>query len=282
MSGFLLALPFAKWRLGLGSKPRLPTYYLRRLTRLEPPYIISMLVFFVAGFVDSGVAAGLAKWPHLLASLVYQHNLIYGNGSTINFPAWSLEIEVQFYLLAPFLAVVFSLRNAVARRLLLSTTIVAIPVLRSIFLPHLFRTLPNYLEFFVAGFLLADFFLVDWKEAPAHSLGWDVASLVGWPVLVALMLSNAAPILIAPAILITYFGAFRGRISSWLFSRPLITAIGGMCYSMYLLHAPLISVTGRFAKRFLLGTDFATRFAIQASVAIPAVLAVTCVYFPCA
>jgi peptidoglycan/LPS O-acetylase OafA/YrhL len=37
ISGFILSLPFAKWRLNKGKKISLKNYYLRRVTRLEPP-----------------------------------------------------------------------------------------------------------------------------------------------------------------------------------------------------------------------------------------------------
>ena len=117
LSGFLLALPFAKWRLGLGDKPSLRAYYFRRLTRLEPPYMVAMLLLFAGPpLVASWMSGGWSLWPNLLASLVYQHNLIFGAMNPINPVTWSLEIEVQFYMLAPALAVVFSIGNAVARR----------------------------------------------------------------------------------------------------------------------------------------------------------------------
>jgi peptidoglycan/LPS O-acetylase OafA/YrhL len=282
LSGFLLAAPFAKWRLGLGAKPSLQTYYLRRLTRLEPPYMLAVLVLFAGGIVALGVRPGLSRWPNLLASLIYQHNLIFGDASLISVVLWSLEIEVQFYILAPFLSVVFSVRNVFARRVTLLCAIIVIPLLRS-FIPSYagsrFNSLPWYLEFFAAGFLLADLYLVDWKESPGHSVVYDIASLVGWPVLAALMLWNRIPILIAPVTLVTCIGAFRGKASSWLFRHRLITAVGGMCYSMYLLHYGVISVTGRLSAQVLLGTTFTTRFALDSLIALPAVLAATGVFF---
>jgi peptidoglycan/LPS O-acetylase OafA/YrhL len=242
-----------------------------------------MLLLFVGGFVALGFATGISRWPNLLASLAYQHNLVFGTGSLVNPPAWSLEIEVQFYLLAPFLAVVFSVRNALARRAIFVGTMLALPWLRGFVPPDVVEryglSLPGFLEFFAAGFLLADLFLADWKEAPAHTWGWDVLSLVGWPSLVALMLSERAPALIAPMVLVAYIGAFRGRLSNWLFSRPLLTVIGGMCYSMYLLHYSVISVTGRLANRFSLGSSFTSRFAIEALVGLPAVLVATALFF---
>src|SRR2546421_9864026 len=37
ISGFILSLPFARWYLHQGKRVELKNYYLRRLTRLEPP-----------------------------------------------------------------------------------------------------------------------------------------------------------------------------------------------------------------------------------------------------
>src|SRR2546430_10891084 len=40
ISGFVLALPFVAHHVQSGPKPSLRRYYARRLTRLEPPYLI--------------------------------------------------------------------------------------------------------------------------------------------------------------------------------------------------------------------------------------------------
>ena len=47
ISGFILALPFAKYFLLSEKKPSLKNYYLRRLTRIEPPYFIALVIFFL-------------------------------------------------------------------------------------------------------------------------------------------------------------------------------------------------------------------------------------------
>jgi peptidoglycan/LPS O-acetylase OafA/YrhL len=283
LSGFLLALPFAKWRLGLGGKPSLRAYYLRRLTRLEPPYIVAMLLLFAGPpIVASWMSTGWSLWPNLLASLVYQHNLIFGQMSPINPVTWSLEIEVQFYMLAPALAVVFSIGNTKVRRAALFAFMLAVPLMRSFFPPWMessYNSLLWHVEYFAAGFLLADFYLLDWQESPRHSLWWDLASLVGWPVLLAGLLEQRLSCVFAPLMLLACVGAFRGKVSSWLFSRPLVTVIGGMCYSIYLIHFRLLWATGRFAMRFLWGSSFIERFAIEALIAIPAILLVTIIFF---
>ena len=283
LSGFLLAMPFAKWRLHLGDKPSLRKYYLRRLTRLEPPYIVSMLLLFLGGVAALGRTVGLSHSWNLVASLFYQHNLIYGDGSVINYVAWSLEVEVQFYLLAPFLASVFSISGTAVRRSLLAVAIVAIPMARelvpAVIAQRVGLSLPWFLEFFVAGFLLAEFFLIDWKEQPTLLFRYDLASFTGWSAILILLLSRRFAALMAPAVLLAYVGAFRGRASSWLLSLPAITAVGGMCYSMYLLHYAIISITGRFANRLLWGNSFSARLALEAIFAIPAILVATLAFY---
>jgi peptidoglycan/LPS O-acetylase OafA/YrhL len=282
LSGFLLALPFAKWRLGLGGKPSRRTYYLRRLTRLEPPYMLAMLILFAGGFLAFGVHGGVSHWPNLVASLIYQHNLIFGERSLITGVAWSLEIEVQFYLLAPLLAAAFSIRHMLWRRGILIAVMTMVPMLRNL-LPSYWETrycsLPWFVEFFAAGFLLADFYLTDWDERPRHSYTWDAASALAWPALAMLVLEQWPSAVIAPMILLAYVSAFRGKVGSWFFSRPLVTTIGGMCYSLYLLHFSIISVTGRIARRFEWGGTFTSRLILEALVGIPAVLAVSGIYF---
>jgi peptidoglycan/LPS O-acetylase OafA/YrhL len=282
LSGFLLALPFAKWRLGLGARPSLRTYYLRRLTRLEPPYMLAMLMLFAGGFMAFGMRTGFSHWPNLVASLIYQHNLIFGQRSLITGVAWSLEIEVQFYLLAPLLAAIFSIRRVILRRGILLAVMTIVPLLRNL-LPSYWETrycsLPWFVEFFAAGFLLADFYLADWNEMPRRSHAWDAASAVAWPVLAMLVMGQRSPAVIAPMVLLAYVGAFRGKVGSWFFSRPLATTIGGMCYSLYLLHFSIISVTGRFARQFLWGGTFSHRLLLEALIGVPAVIAVSGIYF---
>lgn len=288
LSGFLLALPFAKWRLALGPRPSLRRYYLRRVTRIEPPYLVAMVLLFAAGvaahLVSFGASKwpGMAQWPNLVASLFYQHNLVYGESSRITPVAWSLEIEVQFYLLAPVLAAAFSLRHTRARRIVFGACVVALPLLRSFLPPHFedrYNSLPWHLEYFVCGFLLADIFLVDWKEAPPRSFAWDVVSLIGWPVLVALMAARASSVFLAPVALVCFLGTFRGTVSHWVLSRPAVTTIGGMCYSIYLLHYTVFMAAGALTRKLAAGSEFFSRLAIEALVTLPAVLLVSAGFF---
>jgi peptidoglycan/LPS O-acetylase OafA/YrhL len=153
LSGFILALPFCKAARG-GNPVDLKKYFWRRVTRLEPPFLLSTVLFFVADVLTHKYALrdGL---PHLWATLTYTHELFFGRGSTINNATWTLEVEVQFYLFMPLIARVLWLTPFVRRSLL----VVAIVFfsLNGDWLPleHK-RTILRFAQYFLAGILLAD------------------------------------------------------------------------------------------------------------------------------
>src|SRR4051812_47557294 len=47
ISGFILCMPFAHHYINGGKKIHLKQYYIRRVTRLEPPYFIVMICIFL-------------------------------------------------------------------------------------------------------------------------------------------------------------------------------------------------------------------------------------------
>jgi peptidoglycan/LPS O-acetylase OafA/YrhL len=294
ISGFILALPFAAARLRARPPVRLGQYFLRRVTRLEPPYIICMIVFFLALVVIKGQSAAV-MWPHLLASLGYVHNLVYGEASLINNVAWSLEIEIQFYLLVPLLATVFAIRRPFRRRaVIVGLSLLSIAGHVLIFGEHawLSLTILNFLHFFLIGFLLADIYLVEWNEAPVRHIGWDLASLLGWPALFWVWSYSAfesrasasggdtlaSGVFFPMCAFFLYCAVFRGSLTNRIMTTPWITTIGGMCYSIYLLH--------NYAIGFLIGltkgiapAGYELNLLIQGVLVIPLVLATCALYF---
>jgi peptidoglycan/LPS O-acetylase OafA/YrhL len=273
ISGFILALPFAGHALAGEKRVSLKGYFLRRVTRLEPPYVLCMVLFFLM-FVVRGQSAR-QLFPHLAASLVYLHNLIFGTLSPINDVTWSLEIEIQFYVLTPLLAKIFFIPGKVARRAAI-TALGALFVVAGWYfiLPggRAYYTILRFLQFFLIGFLLADVYLTDWKGKPAPGWIWDAISIAGWPLLFAVW--HASPgrepllttVLVPPGLFLLYCAAFRGPLSRQIITNPWITTIGGMCYSIYLLHnhvmAPLITGTRSFAPTGIYAIDLLVQFAI--------------------
>src|SRR5439155_920254 len=146
--------------------------------------------------------------------------------------------------------------------------------------PRLALSILAYLQYFLAGFLLADIFLVDWKQSPRLSMHWDFAALAGWPVMFAVLRSATISHWIFPyLLLLLYCAAFRGIWTNRLFSHPWITAIGGMCYSIYLIHYEVISAVARFAKSVSEGAPYWIHLLVQFAAVGSAVVLICGLYF---
>lgn len=254
ISGFILALPFVKyWSAPTHGTLDLKSYFLRRVTRLEPPYIIWMSLFFIVLLIK-GTYSFTTLFPHYIASLFYIHNIIYNDYSWINPVAWSLEVEIQFYLLAPLLtALFFSIRHKIIRRAVLFFTLILIITLQQILPLHELpwkATLAGQLQHFLVGFLLADFYYFDWKNKNISTYYfWDVIALLAMLVLPFTWSGEYVKnILFTTALLFLLIAAFKGRFFKKFLQLPVIAIIGGMCYTIYLIHLPLLELFVRFTS----------------------------------
>jgi peptidoglycan/LPS O-acetylase OafA/YrhL len=282
ISGFILALPFARHRLTAKPRPSLRKYFARRLTRLGPPYVVNLFFAAVAlVFIENNSVRSVL--PHLFASLFYLHNLIFREPSTINAVAWSLEVEVQFYLVAPLLALLFLIRNALTRRFITVASMVAIALVQIAFdwgqNTLASTTLAGQLQFFLAGLLLADLFLTvihRWK----HDWRWDLVSLAGWPA-VFLLDERFMALWLPFLVLLLYVAALRGVVISAILRNTLVAVAGGMCYTIYLWHPLVIAAANRICKRYpvLYPTDYAGLFLVQGVIKFAAVGAVCGVFY---
>jgi peptidoglycan/LPS O-acetylase OafA/YrhL len=109
LSGFLLFLPFARAAVEQGGLPSSRGFLVRRAIRVLPPYYLVLLPVWAWRF-----SGGQEQWrdlgEHLTFTQVFDRTHIFW---TIG-PAWSLAVEVQFYLL---LAIVGPLAYAACARL---------------------------------------------------------------------------------------------------------------------------------------------------------------------
>lgn len=80
ISGFILGQPFANHFLQWKAPVRLKSYFLRRVTRLEPPYILTTIVRSVISvlMIHKPLRTLL---PSMMASLFYVHNLVFAHSS---------------------------------------------------------------------------------------------------------------------------------------------------------------------------------------------------------
>src|SRR4051794_4134300 len=144
LSGFIMcyALP-ATYNL----KSDLKTFLLKRITRIEPPYIISLILLIIINEIAkiySGVRFEFSFFDFLL-HLGYLDN--FGFGTYYNVVYWTLGIEFQFYLLIAFIFPLLINRSVISVFLVLS----ALLALSLIHLENMV-VIFTYLPVFCVGF----------------------------------------------------------------------------------------------------------------------------------
>jgi peptidoglycan/LPS O-acetylase OafA/YrhL len=255
ISGFILAQPFLRQHRLDGKPVSISAYFKRRLTRLEPPYILSLLIYSGALLIHHGSLRSLL--PPLMAQMAYFHN--FTSLESVNFVTWSLEVEVQFYIIAPLLGGLYAIRSAVVRRGVMGGLIVGSMVISTLTHSRASWNLPGQLQFFMVGFLLAD---LRADHTQASSRWWDAVSLAAW--LAIFLLPAKQNALALPAlILIAYLGTFNGPTARHVFRTRWVALTGGMCYSFYLMHMLVISTVFKVTQRWIVPTSFTLSYMIQ-------------------
>ncbi len=277
ISGFILGYPFAKHYLGTGKKVGLKNYLMRRLTRLEPPYLLAMTAFFFILIIKGDFTFG-ELLPSYGASVIYMHFIIFSQFPLITMIAWSLEIEVQFYLLAPLIAKIYKLKT-ITRRLLLLGVIIAMTIIQWYF--HFERvTIYQFIQFFLCGILLADYYALKEK----YRVPTPLSVLIGTISLAVLLLVShektlAGGIIYPLAIIVFYYLVLNDEFWKKIFSNKLIATIGGMCYSIYLLHFPLMSLITQFSHYYRVSDYFIPNLIVNTIVTVALSVIVSSVFF---
>lgn len=248
ISGFVLALPFAGQHLANKRPVDLKNYYLRRVVRIGFPYIIALtLGLFFALSDGMQLADAISRYA---AGMLYSHGLFYdGALNPILFVSWTLEIEIQFYLLAPLLCSVFKLKSSFLRTAILLISIYAVHYLSG----WINTTLPcgiwhhsivGQLQFFLVGLLLGELYLTYWKNKPTSAplaIVYDTIGVAAWLFIPFALEINGRDSWIAYLLLVAFTCVIQGHLLKRILSVPIVSTIGGMCYSIYLFHGAFLT-----------------------------------------
>ena len=155
LSGFLLMLG---WQAGRGRD--LKEFYTARAARILPSYLLCIAIMLFVFALPGGLYSSTgAMWKDILTHLSFTHNFFYDTyiGTRLNVALWTLAVEVQFYLIFPFLARVFHRKPA---RTYLSMVLLAMLIRLSIYLfardsALYFNRLTAMLDVYANGMLAA-------------------------------------------------------------------------------------------------------------------------------
>lgn len=277
ISGFVLALPFARYFFQSEKKPVLKKYYLRRLTRLEPPYFVVLIVCVILYLIKGEFTLSQLA-PGLLLNFFYVHNIIPSTGpSILGILLWTLEIEVQFYLILPLIVQVFRMSKFVRRSFLVGC-ILALPLL-NVYLKTDFIWLFNYLYYFLIGVLIADIYISE--KHP--QLNQKLTILGGTLIFIILMFINIDDIAYKYIFIVTLFVlvylVLTDNIIKRIFSSSIIASVGGMCYTIYMLHTVIISGIGNSSVFWRFTSSYSINIFLQMLILIPPTVIICSIFY---
>jgi peptidoglycan/LPS O-acetylase OafA/YrhL len=193
ISGFLLYRPFVAAHLLGVDRPRTGAFWLRRLLRIIPAYWVALFlittVFKLAPIGPNGWQAYATHY--LFLQIYFPSQRIFGITQ-----AWSLCVEMTFYLFIPLYAMAIGWRRSrrsaqgrlVAELIGLVVMCVVSFLWRSYFITHVTGTysfssgaltwLPSYLDVFAFGMFLA--VLSAWTHQHDAEPGWLKARAMPW------------------------------------------------------------------------------------------------------
>jgi peptidoglycan/LPS O-acetylase OafA/YrhL len=256
ISGFILGQPFLRQHMLKGQPVSVASFYKRRLTRLEPPYVLSLILYAIAFMVYRGHPQSLLL--PLLSHICYVHNFV-PSLPPLNLVTWSLEVEIQFYLLAPLLGYLFAVRSTWLRRALMVALIAASAAVKQTTPGMIAMDLPGQLQFFLIGFLLAD--LRATRTESQICRWWDIGGLAVWITLFTI--PERLAFCFGPLILLACMSAFNGPLLRGFFATNWVAVTGGMCYSFYLMHMLVIQFAFKLTRHLLVPSNLPLSYLIQ-------------------
>ncbi len=266
ISGFVIALTTINMR----SPSQGGRFILRRQVRLDPPYYVALVAALGIEFAQRFVA-GLESRTFSLSDVVL--NFFYLQGVTdrpsVLAVAWTLCLEVQFYLVVLLLSLAAGRLFGAASQLAVVMFGTAVLTAFSIALPFTNLQLGAWVIgtwwMFALGMFLAWF--------AAERLSWPtalcaIASIASWVVILDLTgrgdpyggewFAVGTAVVIAALVRARRLGSSPGRV---------LLHLGRLSYSLYLVHLPVIAVVSGLGGKVAPGT-------VPAQLAVPVVAGV--------
>ena len=266
LSGFLLYRVFVAAAIRLRPMPSVRDYLRNRALRILPAYWV-ILVGVVVVFQTELLTRPVELLANLFLVQNYVPAYVVGGGEGLGIvPAWSLVVEVSFYVLVPLLGYV-AVRRAAAGKHAVAAALVPVAAMfaagfaakavgRTIDSPDLLRvwntSLPSHADWFAAGMAVAvgrvlyeDGRLplrrawVGLAAGAAGILALGATKLYYDGTVSNLEQQTANAILFALLLAFVVMSPSESRTVRWLSLRP-IYFLGLASYSLFLVHDPIV------------------------------------------
>ncbi len=286
ISGFILSVPFFNHYWFGGQKVKIKAYFIRRLTRLEPPFLVAVTGFlFVHLFL---LHENLEQmFPRYLATIAYLHTSIYNEYSLINPVTWSLETEVQFYILIPLLAtIILPIKNRslvffIGLSLLFGSISLRGFILRES--PYgMLANIGGFFSHFLVGIFFAYLYLVKQNWIRQREWIWDMLGLIFFFSIFWFYKPQAGfwnQVAFNASIFLFFIAVFKGIIFNKVMNLPVIYLIGGMCYTIYLLHLAFFGLLVKIFSKFIFFENYSSNFLLFSLLAFLLLMMISGLFF---
>jgi len=164
LSGFCLYLPYARNQTEGTTIPSIGTFYKKRVARIVPSYLFAVCVVLIyniftcaytaPGFFLKDDSSFMLK--DILSHLTFTYNLIpdVASHTLLNGVLWTVALEVQFYIIFPFIAYCFKKQPIPTYVTMNAISYIYISfAVKQPNVPFLLHQLPSYMGVYANGFL---------------------------------------------------------------------------------------------------------------------------------